>query len=68
MDDTSPNFVPIDLGLDTLDLTEIRHLRRMPVGRSEGPASQISDGLRKRHTVVEMMFISRAYAVTSAKG
>lgn len=62
MDDNSPNVVPIELGLETLDLTEIRRLRRMPVGRSEGPAVQTP--MAKRHTPVEMVFIARAFAAS----
>lgn len=64
MGDESRNFVPLDLGLDIPDIAEIRGMRRMPIGWSEGPATQISS-LRRRYTAVELMFISRAFAATS---
>ncbi len=58
--DDNPNFVPVELGLDAPGFTQIN----MPLGLSEGPAIQLGGGLRKRRTVVEIMFIFRAYAAS----
>jgi hypothetical protein len=66
MDDKSPNFVPVDLGLDIPDLTETKRLRRMPGGWSEGEAVQVSGFWKKRLSALEATFISRAFAARSA--
>ena len=67
MDDKIPNFALVDLGLNTPNLAEIRRLRGMPGGWTEGECVHICGGFRARHSSIEMTFISRAFAASARK-
>jgi hypothetical protein len=61
----SKDLAPIDLG--PVRLADVRLLRRMGIGPSDGEATFTVSGLRKRLTLLEITFVARAFAATPAR-
>jgi hypothetical protein len=61
MDDKGPNFVLIRLDLIPT-IADIKHMRRMAGGWTEGPAIQVCGGFwKQRLSAFEMTFIAAAF-------
>jgi hypothetical protein len=57
---------PTGIDLETIDLTEVRVLRRMPCFQL-GPDAYTFDPFWNRHSAIEAVFIAQAFTATSAR-